>query len=78
MTAAFEPVPEGISRQELRDELNWRAWRAGYCRRDGGPKALKIGVVCGFGRAKPLNVWPRDANGTLVEQQESLETGDRR
>jgi hypothetical protein len=67
MPDGFEPVPAGISRRELRDELNWRAWKAGYCRRDGGPKPLKIGVVCGFGSSKGPNVWPRDKDGKLIE-----------
>jgi hypothetical protein len=67
MSEAFQPVPAGISQADLRDELNWRSWKAGYCRRDGGAKPLRIGTICGFGRAKPLNVWPRDKDGKLIE-----------
>ena len=63
-----EFVPDGVSKRELRDEVNVRTHRAGYTTRDGGPIPLKIMGRVAWGRQK-LNVWPRDAAGRLIDDE---------
>jgi len=38
----MEIVPADISPSELREEINFRTHRAGYTKRDGGPREPKI------------------------------------
>lgn len=51
--------------ENVREEANRRAAKAGYCTRDGNPiHGTKIQNL-GYGD-KPINVWPRDENGNLI------------
>lgn len=60
-----ELVPDDVSARDLREECNSRMHRAGYCRRDGGPRPRKILTTCPIGERR-LNIWPRDAAGNLI------------
>ena len=62
----LEIVPDDVSMQDFRDEVNFRTHRAGYTTRDGGRKLLKIQTSVSWGRTK-FNVWPRDADGNLID-----------
>jgi hypothetical protein len=62
----FEVVPANVSRQDLKDEANRRAAKAGYCSRSGDPLNRTKIMSQGIGQSK-LNVWPRDKNGNLIE-----------
>jgi len=62
-----EIIPPGSrSEKDLRDEMNERSHKAGLTTRYGEcPRASKIQISIPFGRRK-LNVWPRDENGQLI------------
>ena len=62
----MEIVPNDISRKDFREEVNSRTCRAGYTTREGGQIPLKKQMTVSWGQAK-LNVWPRDADGNLIE-----------
>jgi len=62
----MEIVPDDISQKDLREEVNFRTYRAGYTTREGGRIPLKKQMTVLWGRTK-LNVWPRDADGNLIE-----------
>jgi len=62
-----EFVPDDVGPREARDEVNFRAHRAGYpVTRDGRPVPHKPTVLVNWG-APRLNVWPRDPEGNLIE-----------
>jgi hypothetical protein len=61
-----ELVPPDVPLRDLRAEVNLRSSRAGYTTRDGRPIPPKIQAVVPWGRRR-LNVWPRDADGNLIE-----------
>jgi len=65
-TMKSEFVPDDISNRDLREEVNIRTSKAGYTTREGRPVPLKITTTMPFGKQK-LNVWPRDADGKLIE-----------
>lgn len=51
----------------VRDEACKRGLKAGYCARHGEPAQTKKPMMfVSWGRSK-LNVWPRDADGNLIE-----------
>jgi len=63
-----EFVPDDVTPAEARDEVNFRARQAGYpVTRDGRPIPHKPTLLVTWGRAK-LNVWPRDADGKLIDE----------
>ena len=62
----MEIVPNDMSQKDLVEEANYRSHRAGYTTRNGGPIPLKIQTTVPWGRTK-YNVWPRDADGNLIE-----------
>lgn len=62
----MEIIPNDISRRDLYEEVNSRTHRAGYTTRDGGKIPLKIQTSVSWGQVK-LNIWPRDANGNLID-----------
>jgi hypothetical protein len=62
-----ELVPDNVSENDLRDEVNKRTAKAGYTTRFGEPPyATKIMTTVPFGKVK-LNLWPRDENGQLID-----------
>jgi len=62
-----ELVPDGVSRHDLLEEANLRAFRAGYSiTRHGRPLPRRICGRVNFGVQK-LNIWPRDEEGRLIE-----------
>lgn len=61
----INPELKGMPHNDYVQELNRRSHRAGYTTRDGKPIPAKI-MSRGFGESK-LNVWPRDANGNLID-----------
>ncbi len=64
-----ELIPANVSDSDLQDEMNARSCRAGLTNRQGEcvRSTGKI-MVQGFGESK-LNVWPRDTNGQLIEDE---------
>lgn len=60
----INPELKGMPLRDYHEELNIRSHRAGYTKRDGGPKSLRI-MSQGCGTSK-LNMWPRDENGNLI------------
>ena len=54
------------SEADVQAEMTERGHKAGYMTKYGEcPRASRF-MVSGFGKSK-LNVWPRDANGRLIE-----------
>lgn len=66
MSEEPELVPNDMSRVDMREEVNSRTHRAGYTTRNGGPIPLKHSTTVSWGQTK-LNVWPRDADGNLID-----------
>jgi len=62
----MEIIPNDISQRDLVEEVNSRTYRAGITTRNGGKIPLKNASTVSWGKAK-LNVWPRDADGNLIE-----------
>jgi hypothetical protein len=66
MQKGGELIPDYVSENDVRDEANKRAARAGYCSRSGEPLGrTKVMVTANFGERR-LNIWPRDKNGNLI------------
>jgi hypothetical protein len=66
-TNKYELVPDNVSDNDVKDEANRRASKAGYTTRLGeSPNRTKIQTSVPFGREK-LNVWPRDKHGNLIQ-----------
>jgi hypothetical protein len=65
---AGEGIPWNADPKDVRQEINYRTWKAGYTDRDGQPKedSPKIRSFGGIGKTK-LNVWPRDSEGNLID-----------
>jgi hypothetical protein len=63
--AELELVSNTESDNNVKEEANRRAAKAGYCTREGNPTfGMKI-MGPGIGISK-LNQWPRDENGNLI------------
>jgi hypothetical protein len=62
----MELVPDNVSEKDLKDEVNYRTWKAGYTTKLGECRcATKImGTV--FWGSEKLNVWPRNERGELI------------
>ena len=61
-----EVIPPDRSETDLIAEMNHRSWKSGLTNRQGEcSRSVKI-MSHGFGESK-LNVWPRDANGELID-----------
>ena len=59
-------IPNDINRRDLYEEVNSRTCRAGYTTRNGGKIPLKVQTSVSWGQVK-LNIWPRDADGNLID-----------
>lgn len=60
-------VPFNINEKDLREEVNYRTYKAGYTTKLGEcPRGTKIQGLIFWGREK-LNVWPRDSEGNLID-----------
>ena len=60
-------VPWNASESDLREEVNYRSWKAGYTTKLGEcPYGTKCQGLIFFGEER-LNVWPRDENGNLID-----------
>ena len=64
-TSGGEVIPSNVSEADLKDDMNRRAARAGYCTRDGNPTGRTKIQNRGYGESN-LNVWLRDENGNLI------------
>ena len=60
-----EIVAWNESKDNVREEANRRAAKAGYTTRDGNPTFGTKIMGPGIGQSK-LNQWPRDENGNLI------------
>ena len=61
-----ELIPQSRSDQDVIAEMTERGYKSGQMTKYGEcPRASKI-MSHGFGQSK-LNVWPRDANGQLID-----------
>ena len=63
-----ELVPDNVSEQDLKDEVNRRTCKAGYTTKYGEcPYSSRIMSVVSFGQSK-LKLWPRDPlTGKLLD-----------
>ena len=61
-----EIVPWNENSTNVREEVNRRAAKAGYCTRDGNPTHGTKIQGPGIGQSK-LNQWERDENGNLID-----------
>lgn len=60
-------VPFNANEKDLKEEVNYRNWKAGYTTKLGEcRRATKIMGTIFWGKEK-LNVWPRDKNGNLID-----------
>ncbi len=60
-------LPGTRSESDLRDEMNHRSAKKGLTNRQGECSRSTGKIMShGFGESK-LNVWPRDANGRLID-----------
>jgi hypothetical protein len=67
MQKGGEIIPDYVSENDVRDEANKRAARAGYCSRSGEPLGrTKIMESVPCGKVK-LNIWARDEKGNLID-----------
>lgn len=60
-----EIVPWNENKDNVREEVNRRAAKAGYTTKYGEPRGATKIQNRGYGESK-LNVWPRDKNGQLI------------
>ena len=65
-TSGGEIIPFHVPEADLKDEMNIRAARAGYCTRDGNKTRRTKIQDRGYGDST-LRVWPRDEQGNLVD-----------
>ncbi len=62
-----ELVPFNVPQKDVEDEVNRRTAKAGYTTRYGEcPYRTRIQETVSFGAVR-LNVWPRDADGQLID-----------
>lgn len=62
-----EVLPTNISDGDMKEEVNYRNWKAGYTTKLGEPTyGTKVQGLVFWGKEK-FNVWPRDKNGQLID-----------